>query len=338
MAESTPPKGFCEQLKAGWGNCQRPGPANTVLAVSGGLDSVALLHATVRLWPEQVDELLVTHVNHQLRANESEADASFVAATASSLGVKCRILTCDVTSHQAEQGGGVEEVARQLRYSALERVASELHRTAIVSAHHQQDQAETILHNILRGTGLKGLAGMSSVRPLTNGVRVIRPMLSIPRTTIEAWARAEQIEWREDSSNASANFTRNRIRQDLLPRLAKDYNPQVTSSLLRLSDHARDAENMVTLVAQRCLEDVQLELQPGVCRLDRTRLAAWPVTVVSSTLRLIWQQQSWPQQMMTQAHWQDLAAGIHDVDGKPKVIPGVRISLTPGIIRIFGDN
>ena len=327
---------FVKSLGAGYVNCGCDGPdKGLLLAVSGGADSISLLHATCQLWPACKDQIIVAHVDHQLRDSRSTADAEFVRKTAESQGLRFVHLICNVRKRRAAAGGSLEEVARQDRYRLLEDTAETTGFRFVVSAHHQDDQAETVLHNIIRGTGLRGLAGMSPTRPMSNGVRLIRPMLNVTRKMIDHFLRCQQLVWRIDESNASAKFTRNRIRRNLMPLLSEEYNPQVVSSLVRLAGHACDAEDQVSQIAQRCLEDIVLELQPGVCRLDRTKLALWPASVVRVSLRLIWDHQSWPQQAMTQAHWTSLATSLQHIDRKPDACPGVELSVSPAIVRIF---
>ncbi len=327
---------FLKSLSAGYADCGCDGPdEGLVLAVSGGADSMSLLHATCQLWSERKDRIIVAHVDHQLRCSQSAADAEFVRVATESQGLRFVHLTCDVRKRRQTAGGGIEEVARKSRYQLLQDTAQAIGFRSVVSAHHQDDQAETVLHNIIRGTGLRGLAGMSRARPMCEGIRLIRPMLNVARRMIDTFLRCQQLAWRIDESNASAKFTRNRIRRHLMPLLSEEYNPQVVSSLVRLAGHACDAEDQVTQVAQRCLEDVVLELQPSVCRLDRTKLALWPASVVRVSLRLIWDHQSWPQQAMTQAHWISLATSLQHVDKKPDACPGVELSVSPAIVRIF---
>lgn len=332
----TIPHPFLNQLVSGYAACGCPDPGEgLLLAVSGGADSMALLHGTTRLWSDHRQQIIVAHVNHRMRGDQSRADEEFVSAAAHSLGVRCQVVDCDVPAAVSQDGGSLEEVARRLRYEALQRCAIELGCDQVACAHHQDDQAETVLHHILRGTGLRGLQGMSRTRALGDSVRLIRPLLEVPRADIEVWLREAQLDWRTDDSNLSTEFTRNRIRHQLLPLLAADYNPQVAGSLVRLAELARDAERESEQVAERCLDQVVLELQPGVCRLRRDCLAGWPVSTLRAMLRLIWTRQSWPQQAMTRTHWQQLAVSLQNVESSVADVPGVEISSTPTIVRIF---
>jgi len=327
---------FLDSLAAGYTECGCNHPEmGLLLAVSGGADSVALLHGTNQLWPQPNKQIVVAHVNHQLRGPAGRADAEFVKDAAQALGLQFVMLTCDVATERDTEGGSTEEVARKHRYELLSQTAERMKLNAVVCGHHQNDQAETVLHNILRGTGLRGVSGMTATRPLTDTVQLMRPMLRIARTTAENWLSDQELTSCIDESNSSPEFTRNRIRNELLPLLAESYNPQVVASLLRLAGHARDAESLSDEVAQRCLDDVILELQPGACRIDRGRLASWPELVVRSALRQIWSQQGWPQQRMNKAHWDHLAADLQNEDAKPQDIPGIDVSVTETIVRIF---
>ena len=201
------------------------------VAVSGGADSVALLHLLHRLRSRFAIELLVLHVNHGLRGEESDADEEFVRSQAASLGLKAVV----INGHP--QPGNIEQEARDIRRAFFQRAKADhnLHRIAL--GHTQSDQAETVLFRLLRGSGLAGLAGM---RPVTND-SLIRPLLASSRGDVREWARAEGIPWREDSSNTSLAFTRNRIRQETLPSLSQAYNPQL-ETLLANSARVAQAE------------------------------------------------------------------------------------------------
>ncbi|MCH2203016.1 MAG: tRNA lysidine(34) synthetase TilS [Fuerstiella sp.] len=328
---------FLMSLKTGYADCGVFSvPHNgLLLAVSGGADSMALLHGTAQLWPDNTSGLVVAHVDHNLRGDQSRADAAFVETTVEELGLQFVLLSGDTVQEQQKSGGSTEEVARRIRYQMLQSSAHSADIEYVVCGHQSDDQAETILHNIIRGTGLRGLTGMCIRRQLNHRVQLIRPMLDITRSSIEEFLDDLDLKWRFDESNSSTRYTRNKIRNHLIPTLAREYNPQLTDSLLRLASHATEAENLSVQVANRCLDDVVLELQPGVCRLQRNKLALWPESVVRMALRLVWDQQMWPQQGMTRLHWNDLAQSVCQPDGRPSNCPGVEVSMTPKIVRIF---
>jgi len=199
--------------------------ARVGVAVSGGADSVVLLHLLHRLQYSVV----VLHVNHQLRGAESDEDECFVRALAAELSVPVEVKHCPVTPGNLEQearDGRRRFFLGSIRNLGLERVAL---------GHSRSDQAETVLYRFLRGSGLAGLAGM---RPVTQD-GLIRPLLTSGRDEIRDWARAEGIQWREDASNANDAFARNRLRNETIPHLSQHFNPRLESIL---SDNAAVAQ------------------------------------------------------------------------------------------------
>ncbi len=219
------------------------GPARWVVGVSGGPDSTALVHA-LRAVSQKHDldwALHVAHLNHGLRPDEADGDEAFVRELAASLQLPCTCERIDVHGLIEREGGSTEEVARRVRYEFLERVALQTASKRVAVGHHADDDAETILHRICRGTGLRGLAGMQPERPIQNGSRItlVRPFLHFPRNRIEEVCRAEGIAYRVDSSNAQPIYTRGKIRNLVMPMLAEQLNPNVGEALIRLAEQAR---------------------------------------------------------------------------------------------------
>ncbi|HJC05813.1 MAG TPA: tRNA lysidine(34) synthetase TilS [Candidatus Enterocloster excrementipullorum] len=224
----------------------QPG-SRVIAALSGGADSVCLLGILKELEGELGIALRAVHVHHGLRGQEADRDAAFAQAFCGKLSVPCHIIRVDVRSFASVHGMSEEEAGRRLRYEALEREAEAweaeegLIRNAdgvpfpvrIAAAHHSKDQAETILHNLLRGSGLRGLRGM----PWTRG-RIIRPLLGADRGDILAWLNAKGYSWVEDSTNNSEDYTRNRIRHHILPEIEREVNPRAAANLLRLGELA----------------------------------------------------------------------------------------------------
>jgi len=247
--------------------------ARIVLGVSGGPDSMALLHLLLGLNTElgyQLD-LHVVHLHHGLRGHDADVDAAFVAAAADASAIPCTIEHCSVPKLQAIEGGSVEEIARRERYAFMERVCAAHGARTIAVGHHGDDNAETVLHRILRGTGVRGIAGIAPKRLVRRGgeLVVVRPLLCTNRAEIERYLADEGIAHHEDATNASLDGTRNRIRNELLPRLEKDYNPQVRDALLRLAEQARWVEQYIretvektfgSLVISRTDQDIVLNV------------------------------------------------------------------------------
>jgi tRNA(Ile)-lysidine synthase len=215
-----------------------PPEAKVVVAVSGGADSMALLFALFELRSVYNMRLIVAHVNHQLRGEEAEQDALFVERQAARLGLPFHQTCIDVKALQKSAGISVQQAARQLRYRFLHALHQALHATRIALGHTADDQAETLLMRLVRGSGPAGFAGIPAVR-----LPFIRPLITVSRPAIYAYLQSEHCPWVEDSSNAHTVYFRNRVRLDLLPQL-RQYNPQIVRHLNELADMLR-AESQV---------------------------------------------------------------------------------------------
>lgn len=229
-----------------------------VVGVSGGPDSMALLQGLIAL-NEESDfhlSLHIGHLNHHLRGAEAEKDAAFVQAAADDLGLGCTVVDRDIAGLAAERGESIEETARNERYHVLERICIQVGAQLIAVGHHADDDAETILHRILRGTGLRGLAGIPRRRAISpmSDVHLVRPLLRHTRRDVLAFLADRGIPYRDDRSNESNEPMRNRIRNVTLPQIENDINPQVREALLRLSEQARWFEEYLRETAQRTFE------------------------------------------------------------------------------------
>lgn len=275
----------------------RVGSGPGIVAVSGGPDSVALLRALI---PENP---IAAHVNHQLRGDESDADEAFVRELASSLGVGFRSIRIDVKREAA--GGNLEAAARRLRYQWLKSVAQETGAAWIATGHTADDQAETVLHRLIRGSGLQGLRGIAAVREC-GSVRIVRPLLTVRRTEIIEYLDSLRQPYRTDSSNADPRFTRNRIRAVLLP-LMRTFNPDVAAALCRLAEQAEETHALFESQAQELLQRVEKPRAGATIVLDRQALAAAPRGLIRETLRLVWQRERWPMGKMGFELWEQAA-------------------------------
>lgn len=203
-----------------------------IVGLSGGADSVALLHVLTLLgYP-----CVAAHCNFRLRADESDTDEAFARQTAETLGLSFHRTDFDTADYACRHGISVEMAARALRYRWFETLRSEIDAQAVAVAHHRDDNVETILLNLIRGTGIRGLCGMSP----RNG-HIVRPLLAVERNQILRWLAARGLTYRTDSSNASDTYRRNFIRLRLLP-LMEQLNPSVRDAILRMADHLTDTE------------------------------------------------------------------------------------------------
>jgi len=306
----------------------REGPV--VVAVSGGADSVALLRALQAVGKP----LTVAHINHQLRGAESDGDEAFVRELCASLDVPCRVTTANVAALAG--GENLEATARRVRYDFFAEIASEVRAPWIATGHTADDQAETILHRIIRGTGVQGLRGIADIRRQETGNRrqetgsnaqseslltpdscllspeltpdscllsptLLRPLLSITRADVLAYLASIHQPFREDATNADPRFTRNRIRHELIP-LLKTFNPDVVSALAHLAEHASDAHDIIALVAANVLATAERARAGNTVILDVAALGS-SRAVIRAVLRRIWEREGWPQSEMDFRAW-----------------------------------
>jgi len=289
-----------------------------VIAVSGGPDSVALLRALLVLRRSPPPPLVLAHLNHQLRGSESDADEAFVRDLHGSLvsaGPEDVRLCCeriDVSAVAVAEGANLEDAARRVRYDWLARVAREHGVGIVATGHTADDQAETVLHRLLRGAGLQGLRGIALRRPLGEGVEVVRPLLDVTRAEVLSFLETERQSWRRDSSNDDPRFTRNRIRHELLPQLAEQYNPAVREVLARLAGQAEEAHEELETVAVALLAEAERPRAGSLLIFDRARLLVASRYRVRLLFRRVWEREGWPLGEMTFDHWQRLEELVFD--------------------------
>ncbi|MBW2019282.1 MAG: tRNA lysidine(34) synthetase TilS [Deltaproteobacteria bacterium] len=239
---------------------------DTVLVgVSGGPDSVALLHSLVILAPRWSLRLVVACLNHQLRGKTADQEAAFVRRLAAGLGIRCEIGSKNVPQYLAEHRLSLQEGARVVRYAFYDEVADKYSASKIALGHHADDNAESILMHLLRGTGPLGLTGIPPVR---HG-RIIRPLIGLTKKEILAFLEQGGFEYVRDRSNLDTKYLRNRIRHELLPCLEADYNPNMVCTLNRLALIVRDEEDFWDQEVKRTFQDLVLEQTP-----DRLSLSA----------------------------------------------------------------
>jgi tRNA(Ile)-lysidine synthase len=282
-------------------------PGGTVVVgVSGGADSVCLLHVLAKLQGEIDIRLHLAHFDHRLRGAESQADMRYVGSLATSLGIPITTGSEDVASYKARKNCSLEEAARELRYGFLARVASSVGADRVAVGHTQDDHVETILMHILRGTGTSGLRGLgpcspivydrqsraapsgepfsSSLRAEQSNLLIIRPLLGVTREETMDYCQELDLEPRVDSSNLSLSFLRNRCRLELLPLLRK-YNPDVGQALLRLAGIAGDDGAFIERHAVQLWNEVARQTD-GAVYLDKGKVSALPVALQRQLIRL----------------------------------------------------
>ena len=279
----------------------------TVLAaVSGGGDSVALLRGLEALKLPGEGRLIAAHVNHKLRGTDSDADQQFVEALCRERGIPCEVAAAAVDGAASGQGQGLEAAARRARYAALEAMAGRLGARFVVTAHTADDQAETVLHRIVRGTGIRGLRGMARARPL-GPATLLRPLLEIRRAELTAYLRDLGQPCRVDRSNEDMRFMRNRIRKDLLPLLSAEYNHAIADALLQLGQLASESQSLIDFIVGEAVEKCVYKNRPDELVLDCQVLAKHPRYMIREVLMEVWRRQDWPLADMGFAEWESLA-------------------------------
>ncbi len=208
------------------------------VAVSGGADSVALLRSTLELRADLGIVLSVVHFNHKLRGDESNEDEAFVVELARTHDLPIYRSEADTKTFAREKALSIEAAARDLRYSFFGKLIKDGTLDKIATAHTLDDQAETVLLRVFRGTGTSGLAGILPRLKAGEGA-IVRPLLAVKRREIVAYLNAKQQTWRDDSTNSETVFTRNRLRHQLLPQIAAGFNPEIVESLANLAEIAR---------------------------------------------------------------------------------------------------
>lgn len=252
------------------------------IAVSGGADSVALLHALVHVCRPHGPALRVVHVNHGLRGTDSEADAAFVQTLCMSLGVAATLRRVQVPPANRRQGESLEMAARRVRLAAFRAVCAGSAAAALATGHQAEDAAETMLLRLARGAGLTGL---SALRPCSRhaGLKIIRPLIATTRGQILDWLRQQDLDWREDHSNRDMRIPRNRVRREILPWLEAHGMPGLRRTLARSATILRDEDDLLSQLSLAALTRCRDPRNPLVLSVDH--LAREPVALQRRVIR-----------------------------------------------------
>lgn len=284
-----------------------------VVGVSGGADSVALLHALRGHVGRGSGRIVVAHAEHDLRP-EAVTDRRFVTELASSLGLECVVGTLAVRATavapngERHRGEGLEARARRLRYGFLADAAQAVGARHVLVAHTADDQAETVLHRMLRGTGLSGLSGMPRARELCPGVALLRPLLDVPRGATRAYLTAVGQAWREDATNADTARARNFLRHEVLPRCEAGPYPAASASLVRLAGQAVGAARALGSVVEMLLERHVQRDPDGTVVLHTRDIRTLDPHLLAEITTALWRREEWPRRDMTASHYTGVAA------------------------------
>ena len=299
--------------------------APVILMVSGGADSMALLHMTatepidlgdgaglVRVAQER---LHVLHVNHLLRGADADADQHFVQATCDSLDIPCTVLRVDVAKLAQERDGNVEEIGRRVRYDAARELAQKLcaeqgvsrQKAKILTAHTADDRAETFMMNVMRGSGMSGLASIPRHRGL-----IYRPLLDYTHDQLKDWLKARALDWHEDATNTDTHYLRAYMRHNVLP-LLKARNPMLVQTVCKIADLMSDEDDYLEAKAARKLRQITLRKSESSLVLDALKLSTTDVVIARRVVRIVARQlipEAWLEFRHVDAVLEAVAAGV----------------------------
>lgn len=300
------------------------GAPRILLAISGGADSITLLHAMQTLVSEGIItvDLLCTHVNHQLRGAASEADEAFVIDRAKTLGLPVVTTTIAVKTYAKSHKLSIETAGRQIRLAWLGATAREHDCAWIATGHQKDDNAETILHRLHRGTGFRGLAGIWPSRGFEGNLRLARPLLDCRRSEIVAYLQDCDLPWREDRTNTDCTYTRNYVRHRLLPALQNESNESLVEALASLATSATELAQRISQQAELAASR-HVEFVDGEVVIDAEIMAALPEIVAVELVRLQLGDLGCGERNLTQRHYRDiLGLARPQTTGKSLALPG----------------
>lgn len=299
--------------------------APVILMVSGGADSIALLHMAAT---EPIDlgdgaglarvaqeRLHVLHVNHLLRGADADADQHFVQETCDSLGIPCTVLRVDVAKLAHERDGNVEEIGRQVRYDAARELAQKLcveqgvsrQKAKILTAHTADDRTETFMMNVMRGSGMSGLASIPRHRGL-----IYRPLLDYTHDQLKDWLKACGLDWHEDATNTDTHYLRAYMRHNVLP-LLKARNPMLVQTVCKIADLMTDEDDYLEMKAARKLRQITLRKSESSLVLDALKLSSTDVVIARRVVRIVARQlipEAWLEFKHVDAVLEAVAAGV----------------------------
>ena len=296
-----------------------------ILMVSGGADSMALLHMAVTepldlgdgagLTRIANERLHVLHVNHLLRGEDADADQHFVQETCDSLGIPCTVLRVDVAKLAQERDGNVEEIGRRVRYDAARELAQKLcveqgvsrQKAKILTAHTADDRTETFMMNVMRGSGMGGLASIPRHRGL-----IYRPLLDYTHDQLKEWLKARGLDWHEDATNTDTHYLRAYMRHNVLP-LLKARNPMLVQTVCKIADLMTDEDDYLEMKAARKLRQITLRKSESSLVLDALKLSTTDVVIARRVVRIVARQlipEAWLEFRHVDAVLEAVAAGV----------------------------
>ncbi len=299
-----------------------------VVAVSGGIDSVVLLHALAGLAAEYKLSIIVAHFNHCLRGRESDRDEAFVKRLAGKLGLKFVCKRIDVRL-LLKKGDSLQDIAREARYSFFDRVAKRYKADRIATGHNMDDQAETVLMRVIKGASLKGLVGISPSRA-EGDLRIVRPIIELEKREIVEYLHGLDVSYRIDHTNLEPIYFRNIVRSDIIPFLEK-YNPRLKRVLFNLAEHLREDFEFIEK-AKAGARGMVFAAKDGAIEVSLKDLVLQPRVIQKEILRDCLQKAGGEVKKLSFRHWKEVE-GLINRKGR-----GRSVHLPGGITAARGEK
>ena len=304
--------------------------SQVIVGISGGGDSVCLLFLLSRYQKRRPFHLLGIHVNHGIRGQEALRDQEYAKKLCERLGVPFTVYTYSVPAIAQQEKRSLEEAGRMVRRRAFEEKAASLGKKAVIAlAHHENDNAETVLHNLIRGTKAAGMGGIRPIQEIGEGVAYIRPLLKVTREEIETYLRQQQISWMTDSTNQELEYTRNRIRHRIIPEMEK-INPKAVSHIAQAADTFQAIEEYLTGQADMLFREYVEQRENGYW--IRKELFLEKELMQSYVIRMVLEQAADKKQDLTAFH-------VESILSLGKGRTGASVSLPGGVLasQVYGD-
>ena len=275
-----------------------------LVGVSGGPDSITLLHILNSLKKEYLVDIVVAHLDHKFRGEESSSDRIFCECLAKKYGLEIVFEEIDVPKIAKEKGISPEEAARFERYDFFKRTAKERGIKRIAVGHTRDDQAETVLMRLIRGAGMKGLGGISPVKEM-QGFIIIRPLIEASRKEVEDFISETGLKFRKDSSNDKTIFTRNKIRLELIPLLERDFNPNIKEVLANMAENLQIENEFFAKYGKRKFKGMA-KIKQGEIFIDLKKFKKQPEAVRKRILRASLEELKGDLRRLTYQHWKEM--------------------------------
>ncbi|MFA4891205.1 MAG: tRNA lysidine(34) synthetase TilS [Candidatus Gracilibacteria bacterium] len=278
------------------------GGETIICAVSGGADSVFLLNCLLKFNETTPIKIVVMHINHSLRGPEADMDAEFVKNLAEKHSLTFHCTKVDVTALAESTKSSLEEIGREIRYKFGYELFEQYGAAYVVTAHHADDNLETILLNFIRGSGLKGLSGIKVIKQKRNGLKLFRPLLSISKDEIRKFLEEKHIHYKFDQTNLDTTIPRNFLRYEVIPKL-KEFNPNLQKTILKNSQICAEIHEFLKEEAEKWIEKHNLSENPdSLTKFDLKSIRSLPLPIQKEILRRIYKRKTGDIKNVTSTH------------------------------------